>query len=42
VNNSKGTSIVACGTLRREVRELADDSPVGLERLARLALEPVG
>jgi len=42
VNSFKGTSIVACGTLWREVRELADDGPVGLERLARLVLEPVG
>ena len=42
MNSFNGTSIVAYGTLRREVRELADDSPVGLERLAQLLLELVG
>jgi hypothetical protein len=42
VNSFKSASIAACGTLRREVRELADDGPVGLERLARLPLELVG
>ena len=42
MNSFKGTSLVACGTLRREVRELADDGLVGLERPARLLSEPVG
>jgi hypothetical protein len=42
VNSFKQTSLVACGTLRREVRESADGGTVELKRPARFLSELAG